>query len=287
MTLRPRFPAGVRLALLCVSIALANAACRTPDVATIRVATLNIAHGVGLSATRLGLSRNMIESNLTAIADVLRRVGPDVVALQEADLHTPWAGDFDQVGFLAQAAGYPSRFRGLHVDRVVFGAPVRYGTALLSHRPLANAASTAFDAGPLDTKGFVAAEVEFDGHPVTVVSVHLDFASAARRRQQVRLMVASLKPRDSPLIVMGDLNSGWDIDDDAVQQLARALNLQAFQPLADALRTYPSASQRRRLDWILISDELEFVDYHNWLERLSDHLGVSAELRWRDDERPD
>ena len=287
MTKHPRSPVGVRVALLCLSIVLASSACRTPDVATIRVATLNIAHGTGLALTRLGLSRQACEANLSAIADVLRRVGPDVVALQEADLHTPWAGDFDQVGFLARAAGYPSRFRGLHVDRVVLGAPVRYGTALLSHRSLANRESTAFDTGPLDTKGFVAADVDFDGRTVTVVSVHLDFASAATRRQQVRLMVASLKPHNSPLIVMGDLNSGWDIDDDAVQQLARALNLQAFQPTADALRTYPSAARRRRLDWILISDELEFVDYRNWPERLSDHLGVSAELRWRGDERRD
>ena len=287
MTKHPRSPVGVRLALLCVSIALASLACRTPDVATIRVATLNIAHGVGLSATRLGLSRNMIESNLTAIADAMQNDPPDVLALQEADLAAPWSHGLDQVEFLAHASGYASPFHGLHVNRVVLGAPVRYGTALLSRRPLANRESTAFDTGPLDTKGFVAAQVDFDGRTVTVVSVHLDFASAATRLKQVRLMVAALKPRASPLIVMGDLNSGWDADNDAVRQLASSLNLRAFQPAGDALRTYPSASQRRRLDWILISGELEFVDYRNWPERLSDHLGVSAELRWRRDERPD
>jgi len=34
-----------------------------------------------------------------------------------------------------------------------------------------------------------------------------------------------------------------------------------------------------RLDWILVSEELDFVRYVTLPDRLSDHLGVVAEVR--------
>jgi hypothetical protein len=36
-----------------------------------------------------------------------------------------------------------------------------------------------------------------------------------------------------------------------------------------------------RLDWILVSDELEFGGYRTLPDQLSDHLGVVAEIRPR------
>ena len=35
------------------------------------------------------------------------------------------------------------------------------------------------------------------------------------------------------------------------------------------------------IDWILISDELEFTSYRRLEDRLSDHLGIVADVRLR------
>jgi endonuclease/exonuclease/phosphatase family metal-dependent hydrolase len=38
----------------------------------------------------------------------------------------------------------------------------------------------------------------------------------------------------------------------------------------------------KRLDWILVSSDLEFVDYHVVNDELSDHRLVVTTLRWKD-----
>ena len=80
---------------------------------------------------------------------------------------------------------------------------------------------------------------------------------------------------------MGDFNSTWDRADDAVRLIAQELNLRPFEPENDKWSTYPSFDPRLRLDWILISEELQFHDQWCWRDKISDHLGVTAELVWR------
>ena len=49
-----------------------------------------------------------------------------------------------------------------------------------------------------------------------------------------------------------------------------------------AMTTFPGSGER--LDWILISPELEFVSYTHLDDTLSDHLGVVAQLRLTEDD---
>jgi hypothetical protein len=53
--------------------------------------------------------------------------------------------------------------------------------------------------------------------------------------------------------------------------------LKVHDPDSEHLNTF--AFRGRRLDWILISPELEFVDYRTLPETLSDHQAVVATLR--------
>jgi endonuclease/exonuclease/phosphatase family metal-dependent hydrolase len=62
-----------------------------------------------------------------------------------------------------------------------------------------------------------------------------------------------------------------------VRQLANAIGLRAFRPTTQELRTYKGA---KRLDWILISDELKFIDYAVLPNIVSDHLAVVAKIGW-------
>ncbi len=80
------------------------------------------------------------------------------------------------------------------------------------------------------------------------------------------------------MIVMGDFNEQWDSNGSVVKRLVEEAGLVAYQPDSEALPTYKS----KRLDWILVSPQLEFVDYQVLEAELSDHQLVLAELRWRD-----
>ena len=75
---------------------------------------------------------------------------------------------------------------------------------------------------------------------------------------------------------MGDLNSEWQLRNSTVQYLSRQLALSAYQPEQADLDTFPAFGER--LDWILISPEIEFRSYHVLPDVVSDHRGVVAEL---------
>ena len=239
--------------------------------------TLNIAHGRKRGPHQALQTRRSIESNLNDIATLLRRQKPDLVALQEADGASAFTGRFDHVQYLADKAQYACSIRGEHVR----GKRLVSGTALLSTRPLHQPVCVAFaPSPPTFSKGFVLATVDWPGDvdvQINVVSVHFDFSRKSVRRKQAQELIDHLADRPGPLIVMGDLNCQWTSKDSALRTLAEAMNLQAYQPHAAGMTTFPKLG--RRLDWILISRELLFVSYEVLDDVVSDHRAVAAELR--------
>ena len=137
---------------------------------------------------------------------------------------------------------------------------------------------------PTTNKGFTLGQLAWQRSPlkddillVDVVSVHLDFSRQAIREQQITEMTMVLEKRKGPYIIMGDFNSDWLAEEKVVQKLANQAQLHAYHPSVNNMGTYPSS--RKRLDWILISNELEFVDYRTLPDVLSDHLAVIARIR--------
>jgi endonuclease/exonuclease/phosphatase family metal-dependent hydrolase len=247
----------------------------TGDV--LRVMTLNIAHGRSDGRHQALQGRGAIVSHLDRIAAVLRRERPEMVALQEADGPSSWSGRFDHVTYLAEHAPFCRSLRGEHVH----GAGLHYGTALLSTREVHDPLSVTFaPSPPTFPKGFVVGAVRWPtGRETDIVSFHLDFSRDSVRRRQVADMVATLSARSRPMIVMGDANCGWADTDSPLRALVAGLDLHAFDPEDEAAVTFPTL--RRRLDWILLSRELEFIDYRVVPDVVSDHFGVVAEVRWR------
>ncbi len=241
----------------------------------LRVLTLNVAHGRALAFNQAFLKGPTIVANLDAVAAVLERQAPDVVGLQEADGSSTWSGGFDHVAYLARAAGLPATHRGDHAGKDLGGARIDYGTALLGREGLRTPASHAFDTSWRDTKGFVIATVPvaaFGGVEVDVASVHLDFLSPGARRRQLEQLADALSQRRRPLVVLGDFNCGWD---SCLRDFATPLGLSS--PRAGA-STFPADSPSRRLDWILISEELAFAAHHVLPVTVSDHRPVVADL---------
>jgi endonuclease/exonuclease/phosphatase family metal-dependent hydrolase len=251
---------------------------------TLKLLTLNVAHGRKDGFNQLFQSEQRIRSNLAHVAALLKQTGADIVALQEADGPSRWSGNFDHVALLAQKADYTSHSRAGHAQGWLFD----YGTALLARRDFTEMLTHTFPPSPPTlSKGFLLGQIAWqpneDGEPpvlVDVISVHLDFSRSSVRQQQIAEMTGILANRKSPIIILGDFNSDWFNDESVVNDLAQRCGLQAYRPLADDLVTFRKSE--RRLDWILISDELEFIHYTVLPDIVSDHYAVVAEVVIRD-----
>ncbi|GMU63833.1 MAG: hypothetical protein AMXMBFR36_01070 [Acidobacteriota bacterium] len=248
----------------------------------LRLMTLNLAHARRQGRHQALLSESTLRGNLAAIAAVIRREGPDVIALQEADGPSAWSGGFDHVATLAELAGYPHAFRGEHNPFSLGRFDLSSGTALLARVPLDATRSMAFAESWRDTKGFVAATLSGESiaaPPIDVVSIHLDFLAERVRRRQVERLVEHFRGHDRPLVLMGDFNCEWSERRRCLELLRRELKLRPVEGAGHA--TFPSWRPLVRLDWILVSDELTFSGYETLPDQLSDHLGVVAEIRLR------
>lgn len=249
---------------------------------TVRLMSLNIAHARRKAQHQSLLKDSTIRRNLELIAGVLARERPQVVALQEADGPSFWSGGFDHVAALAGLAGFPHAFRGEHNREPPGKIDLSYGTALLSQLPLAAAHSQAFFENWRDTKGFVAATVTpeaLDGEPIDVVSIHLDFLAERVRRRQVEQLIERFRGYDGHLVVMGDFNCAWSERRRSLDLLLHELKLRPCRESAAA--TYPAWRPLVRLDWILVSEGLDFSAYETLDDRVSDHLGVLADVARR------
>lgn len=254
-----------------------------PADGAVRLLTLNVAHGRKLATHQALLSPLTVRRNLEEIAALLRASEADVVALQEADGPSAWSGNFDHVELLARLTGRRAHFRGEHNAFTLGGAALASGTALLSRLPLERPRSLRFGTSWRDTKGFVSATIPVAawGTDLEVVSLHLEPFNPVIRRQQVRRLADAIGGRRGPLVVLGDFNCSWSEQARQLRPLARELALRPYQPQHRA-PTYPSRRPWRRLDWILISADLEFRSYLTLPNPVSDHLGVAADLAPRE-----
>ena len=207
---------------------------------------------------------------------MLNREQPDVVALQEADGPSYWSGNFHHVDYLARQGAFSKAVNGSYVQ----GMGLEYGTALLSNLDLRHAEAITFNPDlALTPKGFVVSTINWPGQPqvqVDVVSLHLDFSSKDTRRKQALELIELMRERDRPMIVMGDFNAEWNGKDTTVQLIASELALKAYNPTGEGLDTFTYSD--KRLDWILVSNGLEFREYQVVSDAVSDHRGVIAEL---------
>jgi len=243
---------------------------------TIRVMTLNLAHGRRTSFHQLFLGTDKIKKNLDTVAKVINREKADVVALQEADGQSFWSGSFNHVEYLLKRANFISSVQGYHVK----GMGLQYGTAILSGLKLTNNNSHNLTRSTLTLpKGFVVSSINWPADPafsVDIVSVHLDFMSVKTRKQQAKTLVNVLKSRNRPMIMMGDFNTYWDHDDGVMKYITAELELTVYQPGRKDIVTFPDSMAR--LDWILITRPLEFVRQEVIIDELSDHRAVIADI---------
>ena len=134
------------------------------------------------------------EERFQSIADVLSRKMPDVMVFQEV---TPTA----LAVFLAQP-WIRVRYRRAEVTGGDLG---NYGMLMLSRLPISNVTYTRLPTNL--ARGFLTAELDTGGQPLTVVALHLESGkSAARLRYRQLARVLRTLRRTENAVVLGDFN---------------------------------------------------------------------------------
>lgn len=243
-----------------------------------------MAHGRKSAVNQMLQKTSTTKSNLTEIANFISNSGADLVALQEADAPSRWSGKFNHVEFVSQISPYRCTVHGHHAMKYMYD----FGTALLSKVPYFNSLSHTFTPSPPTTnKGFVMGQVYWNpggklpqAIKVSVISVHLDFSRKKVRALQIEEMRATLPDLETPLIIMGDFNTDWSNEKSSLKTVVEQANLKVYQPDSTDLGTYKDG--KHRLDWILVSKDLEFVSYQVPAITLSDHQAVQATVKLLD-----
>ena len=264
---------------------------------TVRIACYNIAHGRGLSVSNwTSESRPDRLARLDKIAKLLIQLDADIVVLNEADFQSSWSHGVNQAGYLADKAGYSFWSEQRNLDFRVATYTWRFGNAVLSRYPIANADLVAFP-GYRSWENWLAGRkcgllcsIQLDPSvQLGVVAAHLSHRSEQVRVESAKMLCALANDSLVPLLVAGDLNStppGFAFS----QETSDGKNaLQVFDKSNYFLRrpqTLPGKGQltfradhpTRVIDWILIPQTANFVNYDVVPSELSDHRPVVAEI---------
>ena len=241
--------------------------------------TYNIAAGTGGGA-------GGDTTGLLRIASTIRAANPDIVALQEVDVHwSARSGFADQAASLAKSLGMEVRFAPIYHNANETGGPAKeYGVALLSRFPvtafrnhnLTRLSTQQAGAPPAPAPGLLDATVRVRGASVRVLNTHLDYrADPAVRVTQIREMLAVIGNAGTPTLVFGDMNATPDAAE--MQPLFRVLK-DAWSDGAGQGFSYPAKAPTKRIDYVLLSSQFRAVSARVIDTDASDHRPVVADL---------
>lgn len=263
----------------------------------LRVVGYNIAHGRGLAESNWqGGRREERKQRLDSIAKLLRELDADVVVLNEVDFDSSWSFSTNQAEYLAKAVGYSHWAEQRNLDARFLFWKWRFGNAVLSRFPIRNAEVIdlpSYSAGETwlaGKKRGLLCEVEIADRRLQVAAVHLSHRSESVRAKSVDHLMSVVSEESS--VVVGDFNStptGFPQSasdpelGNAIDRLDGSGLFQRFPKTTPAAfeLTFSSDKPRSVIDWIMISQSLEFVGNRVIASRLSDHRPVVADIRWK------
>lgn len=254
------------------------------------VACAHLARQGGAGARQLRVMSYNIRSgngDLATTAATIRSFSPDIVGLQEVDVHwAPRSNFADQATELGDRLHMEVRFAHIYdLPPTREGDSRReFGVALLSRFPITSwnnliiTRLSTQEAQPVPTPmpGFLEATLNVDGNAVRVFNTHLDYRSDPRvREQQVRDMLGFIGDADVPTLLLGDLNAGPNA---AELQPLRARLRDAWPDSAGSGFTYPAEKPEKRIDYVMASDYFRARAIRVPDTQASDHRPVVADL---------
>jgi endonuclease/exonuclease/phosphatase family metal-dependent hydrolase len=235
-----------------------------PHCRTLRVATYNVHRCRGLDG----------RTSPARIADVIRAIGADVVALQEVVGAGPLSpGHAEEIGAMLGMGWVMAPVRHLRGRQ--------FGNVVLSHHPIVQHTQHDLSWKTCEPRGCQRVDIRLDHDTLHLYNVHLGTAFLERRYQATRLRAIVHDRRvGQPKVVLGDFNE-W-MRGLATQMLSERLNSIDLRSHLRRRRTYPGVFPVLHLDHIYYEGEVEVVKVEMPRTRLSlmasDHLPLVAEL---------
>ena len=209
-------------------------------------------------------------SNLDKVAGLAGEY--DIVGLQEVDSGSLRSNFMDQTAYIAQRAGFPGWHRQVNRNLGPLG---QHSNGLLSrYHPLVVEEHKL--PGNLPGRGALLALFGEPGRELAVCVVHLALGHWARKRQ-LSYIADLIKPFPYA-VVMGDMNCGCR----SPELVSLVGSTQLREPSCEGA-SFPSWRPMRRIDHILVSENLEVKRAEVVNFPLSDHLPVYVEITLPDD----
>jgi len=236
---------------------------RVATIGAVRLLIYNIRYATGtgpafhLPVPGAGYLRSSRQV-LSQITEFIKRQDPDVV------------GMVNQADFIARSLGHYSTFE------------CKYGVSSVNQLvPIVRKQANAFLAAPrvrgerfhyFDT-GIKRLIIELELDDIAIFLVHLSL-KFRHRQYQLRYLYDLVRKTAKPVIVAGDFNTYWG--DHELYLFMQAAGLSNAN--ARGLPSYPSASPRKELDFILHSARIEVNRFEIPDVQFSDHLPLICDF---------
>lgn len=233
----------------------------------ITVLTYNIHHGEG----------NDAQVDLPRLAEVINRLKPDLVALQEVDRNTNRTHNVDQTAELARL----TKMHGYFFRQIDYDGG-QYGQAILSKVEAAELSQQMLPGKPERERRLLArARFEIAGQSLWFATTHLHHADEKIRQAQVEAInhdLAQIATTALPVILCGDFNA---IPESRAMELISRVwkNSNGGHPIP----TFPAAQPTRQIDYVLLRPAAKFrvIAVKVGKEEVaSDHLPLLVELEF-------
>ncbi|EMB15622.1 endonuclease/exonuclease/phosphatase family protein [Rhodopirellula europaea 6C] len=202
----------------------------TSSTIRLRVLSYNIHHGRGTDG----------KIDLDRLANVIRSVDPDLVAVQEVDQNTHRNGMVKQVEILAARTGLHGKF----AKQIDYDGG-EYGQAVLSKYPIKSLEVHWLPGDPIRERRIVGvAEIQPHETPLRFATTHLHHARADLREKQATELNRLLANGNAPVIVAGDFNA--KPASIAMQTLQTKWRIAT----SDTMLTFPARLPNRQLDYV-------------------------------------
>lgn len=233
---------------------------------SLKVMTYNIAGAAASTGVR----------SLPDLAEVIKKVDPDLVAIQEVDVFTTRNGkDVHLARDLAALCGMEYWFFAKAMN--FHGG--EYGDAILSKHPIKESEAYTltgdWEEQRIETRSVARITVEVGGRDICFISTHFDHTGDEKWRIiQANELVQIVKNIDLPVIVGGDMNCT------PTSEPMRILYQELMSPCKSNSCQGTFVGSSRTIDYLMYrsNDVLTLSSYgvYSWADKESDHFPVGA-----------